>query len=332
MKEKLFDDINYSKYYPGILRLDRKAIILRNGLVFSNISAFRYSVYSYFYACIIHVMVAIASLIKRGVCKIEDAGEQYALIHSPWTAGYYHWLTEALPRAYVLRLSFPDAVPLLPRDSHRNFEDSLKALGYKRIAYFPSGKNAVLERCLITECPKNFATTDPELLNQLRSALLEKFVLTKKQSNRLVYISRSASRGRMVLNETKVVDEIIKVGGTVVYPETLSFEEQVTLFSECSIIIGNHGAGLTNMMFMPAGGVVIELLPYRNSWFDYRPVGNSFRHQSIFWRLADVCGHKHDFLLCRHNLSRFSKTDMASLYVDIEKLRSIIMKYQKYII
>jgi len=37
---------------------------------------------------------------------------------------------------------------------------------------------------------------------------------------------------------------------------------QIELFSQASVIIGRHGAGLTNMMFMPAGGLVLEIGKY----------------------------------------------------------------------
>jgi len=37
----------------------------------------------------------------------------------------------------------------------------------------------------------------------------------------------------------------------------------VRLFSEAEIVVGPHGAGLTNVMFMPTGGLLVELLAHR---------------------------------------------------------------------
>jgi hypothetical protein len=45
--------------------------------------------------------------------------------------------------------------------------------------------------------------------------------------------------------------------------ETMSIEEQVSLFMNASIVIGQHGAGLCNIMWMkPSAGLVIEFPPY----------------------------------------------------------------------
>ena len=39
----------------------------------------------------------------------------------------------------------------------------------------------------------------------------------------------------------------------------LSFAEQVALFAEAEVVVGPHGAGLTNCVFMAPGGALIEL-------------------------------------------------------------------------
>jgi capsular polysaccharide biosynthesis protein len=49
-----------------------------------------------------------------------------------------------------------------------------------------------------------------------------------------------------------------KSGFQIVHFEELSFMEQATLCSRAHFLIGNHGAGLTNMLFMASGGSVLE--------------------------------------------------------------------------
>jgi capsular polysaccharide biosynthesis protein len=39
----------------------------------------------------------------------------------------------------------------------------------------------------------------------------------------------------------------------------LSLREQVKLFSRCLLLVGDHGAGLSNAVFMPPGSAVVEL-------------------------------------------------------------------------
>ena len=48
-------------------------------------------------------------------------------------------------------------------------------------------------------------------------------------------------------------------GFQVICAEDLTFEQQVRLASQTRYLVSNHGAGLANMLFMPAGGRVFEL-------------------------------------------------------------------------
>ena len=58
--------------------------------------------------------------------------------------------------------------------------------------------------------------------------------------------------------------------------------EQLAIFANTRILIGQHGAGLTNMLWMRPGGTVIEILPPLEPWVS-----------PIFERLATTLGHKH---------------------------------------
>jgi len=58
--------------------------------------------------------------------------------------------------------------------------------------------------------------------------------------------------------------------------------EQLAIFANTRILVGQHGAGLTNMLWMPPGGTVIEILPPLEPWVS-----------PIFERLSSTLGHKH---------------------------------------
>ena len=45
-------------------------------------------------------------------------------------------------------------------------------------------------------------------------------------------------------------------------PDTTSFEEQVGVMAGTGILVAVHGAALTNLIFLPAGAVVIEVFPW----------------------------------------------------------------------
>ncbi|CAL4964869.1 unnamed protein product [Urochloa decumbens] len=77
---------------------------------------------------------------------------------------------------------------------------------------------------------------------------------------RLLLIARA--RTRRFVNTEEIVRGAEKVGFEVAVSEG---EHEVAPFAElantCDAIMGVHGAGLTNMVFLPTGGVVIQVVP-----------------------------------------------------------------------
>jgi hypothetical protein len=324
-KKKVFEDFRYCQFYPTVLKIEDKVIVLRNGIAFRNLKSFLFTSYRYFKTTVTSFLISILSMARRGIVSVDSGTDKYGIIHSCWTTGYYHWVTEALPRAIVLNKVAPTVVPYLPYPSPTYQEESLKALGFAKIEYFPTKKNVMLDKVYLTECPGAFATMHTELINKVRITIYKNLAITSLSPTKIIYVSRKNARGRGVLNEAELVNAITALGGEVAYFETMSFQEQVLLMSECKVLLGNHGAGLANMIFMKPGGLVVELLPHRNGLFDYRPIGNSFRHQAIYWRLANACNHKHEYQLCDHDLAFYKSTDLANIYVDVEKLARIIV-------
>lgn len=78
-----------------------------------------------------------------------------------------------------------------------------------------------------------------------------------------LYLSRrrinQGSFDRVVANEVDVEAEFRKRGFVVVYPETMSFEEQVGRYCRATWLAGMSGSGLHNSVFMQSRGQVIEL-------------------------------------------------------------------------
>ena len=71
-------------------------------------------------------------------------------------------------------------------------------------------------------------------------------------------ISRADANKRRLLNEDEVLRRIEHFGFRHVMPGRLPVADQIALFSGAQIVAGPHGAGLTNLVFMPEGGAVVE--------------------------------------------------------------------------
>jgi hypothetical protein len=78
---------------------------------------------------------------------------------------------------------------------------------------------------------------------------------------RRILVSREGSLFRRCENEAAIADIAVRHGFKPVRLEDLTFDAQVDLFSGAEIVMGVHGAGFTNMLFAPAGALLIELHP-----------------------------------------------------------------------
>jgi len=68
-------------------------------------------------------------------------------------------------------------------------------------------------------------------------------------SKKYIYLSRANQSKRKCINEIDFESELIKLGVKIVYPENLSFLEQIELFSNTSLIIGMLGSAWHTLLF-----------------------------------------------------------------------------------
>jgi capsular polysaccharide biosynthesis protein len=79
-------------------------------------------------------------------------------------------------------------------------------------------------------------------------------------SNRRVFVSRArASQSRSLLNRERIEEMATAAGLELVYPEALSLLEQVNLFGETRMIVGEYGSALHGSLFSSPGTVVCAL-------------------------------------------------------------------------
>ena len=71
----------------------------------------------------------------------------------------------------------------------------------------------------------------------------------------------SGSQKRSVPNLTKVVSTWTDLKVHVLDGATCGIYEQILLHGTAKVLVGQHGAGLTNMLWMAPGSAVVEILP-----------------------------------------------------------------------
>ncbi|KAK1606110.1 hypothetical protein QYE76_029783 [Lolium multiflorum] len=127
-----------------------------------------------------------------------------------------------------------------------------------------------------SKAPDGVSTAD--FRRMLRSAFgLERATATPsgdrwdiRRRPRLLIITRRASRGRAFMNERAMADMAgslgfdVRLGDPEMSSDTSKFAR---LVNSCDVMVGVHGAGLTNMVFLPAGAVVVQVVPFgRLEW------------------------------------------------------------------
>jgi len=80
-------------------------------------------------------------------------------------------------------------------------------------------------------------------------------------SKKVLFLNRPHHHGRGILNlgEVEELFHRMNIEHEVVDFTGLSMKEQVERVSESGVLVSPHGAGLTNLLWLPHGGVVIEL-------------------------------------------------------------------------
>ena len=85
--------------------------------------------------------------------------------------------------------------------------------------------------------------------------------LNKYKKNENVFIDRSDSifNHNKLVNNLEIIEYLKKKRFLIIKLAELSFNEQIKIFNEAKIIIGSHGAGLTNLIFCEPSTKVIEI-------------------------------------------------------------------------
>ena len=98
----------------------------------------------------------------------------------------------------------------------------------------------------------------PRYLQRSFSSQCERIV----RPYRKLFVSRdpATSSGRSVRNLDIIEHYLMSQGFEIYYPERHSISEQADAFSAASVVVGIHGAGMTNIVFCQKDAVVVRVL------------------------------------------------------------------------
>jgi capsular polysaccharide biosynthesis protein len=98
---------------------------------------------------------------------------------------------------------------------------------------------------------------------------LRKAVERPTATDQKIYVTPTDMTTLRVRNEAAIIEDVRKRGFEVIAPGILPLAEQISLFRGASLVVGPHGADLTNIVFCEPGTIVYELVPahYTNASF-----------------------------------------------------------------
>ena len=255
-------------------------------------------------------------------------GKSLLLVCNP---NYYHFLIEEFPRICLARRAgfalemFDHLLMFSP------VHDSQKTL-CRRVGIDPQ-KIAPLERTPHVECEELYFATmpwdyGPTFLKMSRDFLFGLAHHSSLEASDRIYVSRERCTHGKITNEPDLMRWLSGLGFKKVLPEALSFDDQVALFSRASIIIGAHGAGLTDLVFCRPGCTIIEI---RNPTFSEVETYHS-RGGNIFWRFSQFLNFRYHPFFTRPDQTHSKPPDgqvveavrLPNVTVDIDRFMEFL--------
>lgn len=233
-----------------------------------------------------------ALYVDKNICRRKLSTQHtYAFLRQVRDNNYGHWIIEGLPKVGILAEHFDlkslkfivtrHGVMRQSAPMRKIYRDSLAAFGIESHQIVPMAREAVeVERLLyplpLTVHPWVKAPRAIRILEELR----DKIAIGQQRGPRRIYVSRASAPKRHLLNEAEILPVLRDFDVLVVYPERYSFVEQVRLFADAELVIGNSGANLTNAVFSPRGVRIFAITSEAMS-------------DDFFWDLANLKSGKY---------------------------------------
>lgn len=235
---------------------------------------------------------------KRYICCYKSKGEDIPsgiYLGGNYSGNFYHFVYEFIAKFYLLSLCpLPDRIPIIVDSIVKRvpqFKDLLAVFSQRNIIYVDRLEYRKVRKLFyisfVNQIPPNFkhlnsiknndVVFDAACLRYLRQHFLS--IIPKNinvDSNRRIFISRKASKWRKY-NEEEVISILLDHGYEVVYPETLTINEQFSLFYNVSHIIAASGAALTNIICCRPNTKVLILTSARLEFSIFSTIAEVFK-------------------------------------------------------
>ncbi len=227
---------------------------------------------------------------------------------------YFHWLFDVLPRLWLFHSTIANAQDytlLLPKAYEKlSFvKHSLNAFDISETTYLSDEATYGINSLLIIEHTAPTGNYRPNIIQEVRQKLLAKLGNQGHFQQERIYISRSKASRRKILNEEALIKVLDAYQFSTVHFEDLSFQEQISITRRAKYLVSNHGAGLSNMLFMQPGSCIFELRQEDDS------------RNNCYFSLASANDLNYYYQNCPPDKSKVVNSH-SDVYVDISKFKN----------
>jgi hypothetical protein len=217
----------------------------------------------------LNLFYTLRDLVEQGPRSTLDGGHRdfgrATLLYNCWNGGYYHWVTETLARlegieAYTERTGETPTLVVGP-DFGGYQRETLELLGYGPDDWVEwDYTTARVDELVIPSVRRqtNRGTISPVAVDWLRERIrpVVRERLDLDRFSKRVYISRDDATRRSVVNEEELFDALEERGFERYHLAEMPTTETIGLMMQADLIVGPHGAGLTDIIYADDAAVI----------------------------------------------------------------------------
>ncbi|MBC6988295.1 glycosyltransferase family 61 protein [Hymenobacter sp. BT491] len=304
---------HYAYGHTYLYRL-KNAYVTPYGVVMHNWKVLKDAIYSY-QQNLNFVPTFIKKILLGRVKKVP--GLSVSATHV-WFENYYHFTTECLPRLYNLRQWADQATLILRENTPRFLDEYVRMTGFTKVVRIKESELAKAEELLLSTHTATSLDHNDALIREMAAWYKGRVEPSNFRFGGYenLYISRQRATYRKVLNEPELIAMLEQRNFKVVNLEDYSVQEQIALLSQVRNLVAVHGAGMTNLMYMPAGGLMINLIHEHRYDPAFYTLANAFDHDTIIVQGAAA-----------HDDERGPAFDSFS--VDVTKIKAYLDQYMR---
>lgn len=204
-------------------------------------------------------------------CDFEMGGGPFMYLGSAGSFNYGHWLVDDLPRAKawldLRRKLGVTCTILLPAHGDKIDEirvQSLRSMIDRDIeVQFVDPNRPLRIRNLYYPTPVSFhpRIKNPLAINFLRSCAANCVPEREESQGRKLFVARRPPHSRAIINFHELWGFLEERGFEFIEAEKLDFLDQVAIFQNSSVVVGQMGAAMTNTLFCRPATNLVYLAP-----------------------------------------------------------------------